>query len=258
MQPPADRWAENGKVRIHYLQSGLAAPGVAPLVLVPGVAGWADDYAWAMDELAPRKCVALTLRGRGKSDTPQRGYSLADHIGDIEAVVLEMELGRFCLYGHSRSVSYVVQFALLHSELVAGLVLADYPAVHTKLPEGWPAWFLGTSYLGKPVSERMRPEAVRALQQESEPVSLWERLGSISCPVLVMRGALEGSLLKPADVDEYRRKLQDVTVATFNGAGHNVWEPDSTRFTATLREFLDRIDALEAQIRSSTEVGTRE
>jgi len=39
-----------------------------------------------LEYLLPRRCVALSFRGRGNSDTPTNGYDLQDHILDIKSV----------------------------------------------------------------------------------------------------------------------------------------------------------------------------
>ena len=69
-----DGWADNHGVRLHYLETGTASCSL-PLVFLPGTFGYAEDYIDEMSALAPRRCMAVSLRGRGRSDTPAVGYS---------------------------------------------------------------------------------------------------------------------------------------------------------------------------------------
>ena len=48
--------------------------------------GLSSDLAPEIAALAPRRCVAISLRGRGESDAPETGYSLAEQASDITAV----------------------------------------------------------------------------------------------------------------------------------------------------------------------------
>ena len=79
-------WVKNNGVRINYLDSELVNKHI-PLFFFPGMLTTAQDYVEDIKVMAPRRCLSLSLRGRGKSDTPVSGYALDDHVSDIEAVV---------------------------------------------------------------------------------------------------------------------------------------------------------------------------
>ncbi len=98
-------WVNNQGIRLHYIDSSLdAAPALLPLVYVHGAYGTTEGFLPEMEALSPRRCVAVNLRGRGKSDAPEAGYSFPHHISDIEALVDHLGLARFCLMaGQSES-----------------------------------------------------------------------------------------------------------------------------------------------------------
>jgi pimeloyl-ACP methyl ester carboxylesterase len=50
---------------------------------------------------------------------------------------------------------------------------------------------------------------------------LWDELGAVRCPVLLVRGALS-PVVDDADVAEARRRLPDIDVVVVDGAGHSV------------------------------------
>ncbi|HKG25094.1 MAG TPA: alpha/beta fold hydrolase [Thermomicrobiales bacterium] len=119
-------WVEHGAVRLRHLD--IAPPngtGVA-LVIVPGLSEAAEDYLDLMTELAPRRCVAVSLRGRGRSTAPPTGYGLRDHVDDLAAAIAHLNPERFCLLGFPRGVSYALPFALRH-------------------PPGLPGWLSSTT-----------------------------------------------------------------------------------------------------------------
>jgi pimeloyl-ACP methyl ester carboxylesterase len=103
-----------------------------PLLIVPGLVESADDYLDVVDFLRRRRVIALTFRGRGKNILNRRP---------------------FCLFASSRGVSYGLAYALDHSERLAGLVLADYPARHFAMAVDFPDRFLATVWRGKPASD---------------------------------------------------------------------------------------------------------
>jgi len=240
---PVDGWADNRGVRLHFLDTGaVAEPGRTTVVVVPGLSEAAEEYAWLLDGLAPRRCVALSLRGRGQSDAPLAGYSLADHVSDLEAVVEALRLPRFCVVGLSRGVAYAVRFATLHPERVAGLVVGDYPAHHTELPPEWVDAFMESSWRGVPVVERMKRRVVAGIQRDSRYEPLWEGLRRVPFPALILRGTGEGSLLPRKEADRYRRLIPEATVVAFEGTDHDLLEPDPTRLVRVLEGFLGGLD----------------
>lgn len=71
------------------------------------------------------RVLALDLRGRGLSDKPAQGYSLAHHCRDLAAALSEMGLARVNLMGHSLGAYLSLAFAAQHPELVESVILLD-------------------------------------------------------------------------------------------------------------------------------------
>ena len=105
-------FADNNGVKIHYIELIPGAAKEPPLILVPGMALSAD---FMVDDLVPpfnRHCIVMSIRGRGRSDAPLKGYSLRDQISDIGAVVRHLSLERFDLYGHSIGAVFALGYTL--------------------------------------------------------------------------------------------------------------------------------------------------
>jgi len=88
----------------------------------------ANHTCWASvaDLLSPAyRLIAYDLRGRGESDKPEKGYSLALHNEDLAGLLDHFGLKRAVLVGHSLGAHIAVRFAAMHPERVSKLVLID-------------------------------------------------------------------------------------------------------------------------------------
>lgn len=207
-----------------------------PIVFIPGALGSAEEYRTEFAALASRRCIALSLRGRGQSDAPKTGYSFPEHIADIEAVVNKSGLDAFCIMAYSVGVAFMIGYASRHPQRVAGLIVGDYPARYPAISPEWVERALTDS------QGRVKPHAVHALQRESSEVLLWNDLNWITCPVLILRGGQSDALLTAEMCAKYQRHLSNVEVVVFSDSGHMLWKPDYERFIKTIQAFLSKID----------------
>ena len=78
------------------------------------------------ETLAPaHRLIAYDLRGRGDSDKPASGYSLAHHGADLLGLLDHFGLERAVIMGHSLGAHIAVRFAAHHPERVDRLILFD-------------------------------------------------------------------------------------------------------------------------------------
>ncbi|QOR64614.1 alpha/beta hydrolase [Cytobacillus suaedae] len=236
-------WVDHKGTKIHYIEVNSHLKETTPLVIVPGLSESAEDYITVLEKLAPRHCVVITLRGRGKSDSPKTGYTLEDHIADIESVITHLKVNEYVLMGFSRGVSYAIGYALRNTKALKGLIIGDYPAVHTQLPEGWVYFFSSLPpWRGKALKQRMSRDALNGLQQESNLVPFWDDLTRINCPVLIIRGGNLGAVLQEDDVKKYQEKIPHAQVEVFLGHDHNLFEPEVETFIQTAELFMEGIE----------------
>lgn len=59
----------------------------------------------------------MSLRGLGKSDSPINGFTLNDHVQDINAVILHSQVKNYCLMAYSMGVPYPIKYASTNSNL---------------------------------------------------------------------------------------------------------------------------------------------
>ena len=98
----------------------------APLVLVHGLGGDADQWAFCFERLAAaRRVIAIDLLGFGRSDKPLIDYRVAGFVEVLERFVGALGIERAAWVGHSLGGWVVAALALAFPERVEALVLAD-------------------------------------------------------------------------------------------------------------------------------------
>jgi pimeloyl-ACP methyl ester carboxylesterase len=120
--PGADLRMDGG-IRLHYETSGT---GPVPVVLVHGFAMSSEVWKKAMP-LFPSgyRLFAIDLKGFGRSDKPETGYTCREQADTIGAFMDSMGLSRAVLIGHSFGGLVVQHFAARHPGRVMALVLSN-------------------------------------------------------------------------------------------------------------------------------------
>jgi len=96
------------------------------IVCIHGLTANHTCWASVADVLSPaHRLIAYDLRGRGESDKPDKGYSLAVHGDDLEGLLDHFGLKKAVLIGHSLGAHIAVRFAATRPQRVAKLVLVD-------------------------------------------------------------------------------------------------------------------------------------
>jgi pimeloyl-ACP methyl ester carboxylesterase len=122
----------NGITLAAVEMTGPAAPPPRAGVERPTIVGihglTANHTCWQpmADVLTPAcRLIGYDLRGRGDSDKPPAGYSLAGHNADLLGLLDHFGLRRATLMGHSLGAHIAVRFAAHYPERVERLVLFD-------------------------------------------------------------------------------------------------------------------------------------
>jgi pimeloyl-ACP methyl ester carboxylesterase len=96
------------------------------------------------------RVLALDLRGRGLSDKPLTGYTMADHAADIIGLLETLQLERVMLGGHSFGGLLTLYLAAHHPQRFSRLVVLDAAArMH---PDTFELIRPAIERLGKPVA----------------------------------------------------------------------------------------------------------
>ena len=139
--PMPGRLVDVGGHKLHISCSGTGSPTV---VLEPGLGEPSTNMGWIAPDVATTTRVCVYDRaGRGWSEdapAPQDGVRVAT---DLHTLLDRAgEHGPYVLAGHSAGGLYVLNFARLYPDQVAGVVLLDSmsPEQYTAI-DGWPAFY---------------------------------------------------------------------------------------------------------------------
>jgi len=253
--PPVQRFfvAVDGLRQVSGLLWGDGDP---ELVLVHGGAQNAhtfDTVALALQ----RPLLAMDLPGHGHSDgSPFSGSAAASHAHDLEVALDELITPPRPLVGMSLGGVCSILIAAERPDLVSSLVLIDItPAVTAEKARhitdfvNGPKTFEDFDALLARTIEHNPTRSVSSLRRgilhnaiqlpdgtwvwrhqqhvasdrpAPETGDLWERLGSLTMPVTLIRGMAKGSVVDDADEAELRRRLPHAQVVHVEGAGHSV------------------------------------
>jgi pimeloyl-ACP methyl ester carboxylesterase len=139
--PMAGRLIDVGGHKLHIDCTGTGSPTV---VLEPGLGEPSTAMAWIAPAVATTTRVCVYDRaGRGRSESagaPRDGVETAVDLHNL--LTNAGERGPFVLAGHSAGGIYVLNYAHLYPQQVAGVVLLDsmHPEQYTKIAS-WPAFY---------------------------------------------------------------------------------------------------------------------
>ncbi|MCP4148586.1 MAG: alpha/beta hydrolase [bacterium] len=231
-------------VKIHYIEKGYAGDAQLSLVVSAGLWEPAERSLRLFDAM-DFHCVSFSYRGRGKSDTPESGYDQEHHLGDLRAVIKDAGVKKMCLLAFSRGVGHALGYILNNPDKVAGLIIVDQPPVHLKPWNGYADYWKKLVYLGRPLTDFMRPQALDLLEKEARHIVYWDKLNQIKVPVLLMRGVSKTakipSNLTDAEARRYLELIPDIKEVRFNHSGHMIADEEPAAYADQVRSFLKRL-----------------
>jgi pimeloyl-ACP methyl ester carboxylesterase len=245
-----------------------------PVVLLHGLSATRRNVVQGSRALVKRgyRLISYDARGHGASE-PAPSYEYTDLVGDLEAVLDELELDRMALVGSSMGAATAMAFTLEHPERVPALVQItpaytgyartgdvdgeSWEKLATALDDGIDR-FLEVAQPGD-LPERWREIAREATRQRMErhehpeavaaalrdvPTSVafkgLEPLAGLDIPVLVVGSRDEADALHPLGVaEEYIRKLPRGELAVEDkGSSPLAWQ--GARLSGVIADFLER------------------
>jgi len=117
-----------GEIKISYLEWQLTNKlDLEPVLLLHGLADCAVVWSSLGDYLSSRyHVVALDLRGHGESSKPNDGYSSAEIIADLEALMAHLGWEKANILGHSWGGKVAAIWATQNPECFSSLVLGNH------------------------------------------------------------------------------------------------------------------------------------
>lgn len=256
------RYADCGGVRLHVLEYGT---GEDTLLVLPGITSPAATWEFVAERLADDiRVVVWDARGRGLSDHPATGYTIADLATDLDLLLDALELRRPAILGHSMGARVAAHFAARRPERVGPLVIADPPMMGPgrppyasplsafvdelrsarageltldRLGRSWPSWDADRLRERRgwllTCSEDGLRQSYRGLEQD-DLLPSWRRLRP---PLLLVRGA-ESRAITAEDEAELRSENPAAAFDSVPGAGHMIPFDNLEDFLGVVGRFL--------------------
>jgi len=273
---PEDHQIIIGSMRFHYLDWSGGGP---PIVFLHGGGLNAHTWDVVCVMLRDRyHCIALDQRGHGDSEwSPPCDYAVETQLTDVEGFIKQLQLVNPVLVGQSMGGLNSIAYATRHSREMRGLVVVDVgPEINptgtqrirefSSTPElDSPEAFLERAVKFNPLRNpailqrslyynlRQTPAGKWALKhdqrrgsEESARIAtvqrerLAQQMAQISCPTLIVRGALSDVLMDDA-ADRFARSLPKGRWVRVENAGHNVQGDNPAGLLEVLLPFLREI-----------------
>lgn len=146
-------WWSNDGLRLHY-RDYAGDPARPPILCIPGLTRNARDFEGVAARLAGEwRLICIDLRGRGESAYAKdpMTYVPLTYLQDVEALLRELDLPRFVLFGTSLGGLVAMLLSLGSAERIAGALLNDVgPDLDSRgldrirsyvgRSQSWPTW----------------------------------------------------------------------------------------------------------------------
>ncbi len=258
--------------KFYYETWGKAGPVV---LLLHGLTSrcftWKETAQWLSSE--GFRVWAPDMRGHGKSDKPERGYTPEDHAQDLAAILNELLIPQAHIVGHSTGGRNALVFAGLYPGMALSLTIIDQTLMPA--PDRWkkhveefaryPAPFDDEPSLDRFLEilfpGRERKIAHEKTQFEKKENGKWDWVFSIpaivetqkwgravdyspwlekvQCPVLFMKG-LESAYVSPEEADKIEKLIRQGRLVGVEKAGHGVFVDNPDGFRRVLLGFLGK------------------
>lgn len=248
-------------VSLAYVDVGPRSTDV--LVLLPGLSDSWRSYELVLPHLPTTfRTIAVSQRGHGDSDKPEKGYTVRDFAADLKALLDALAIPKAVIAGHSSASIVARRFALDHPERIAGLVLEGS---FVKLGEGAAQFGARVASLEDPISREFtrdfvsatfgRPvakEFVDAMIEESlkAPARVWRETfaslldyddsaeaAKLEVRTLVIWGDKDAIIDRTA-TDALARSIRDSKLVVYEGIGHTPHWEDPVRFAHDVAAFV--------------------
>lgn len=213
------------------LSMGIWEPAVRALPLIARLTG--------------RHCIALSYRGRGGSSTPKSGFDWKNHMSDLACVIENEQINKPVFLGFSKGVSYMLGYLSGNLEIANGIIIIDYPAIHSKLEKGSAEFWANMIYNGFKLDNHVTTYTLEGIENESTYKEFYNDLNKMKCPVWVFRGIdSESNIpsnLTNDDILKYKSSLKELEIVDFKYSGHMILDEELGKAASHIRCILDKI-----------------
>lgn len=197
--------------------------------------------------LIGRHCIILSYRGRGGSNTPNSGFDWHHHASDLSCVLENEPINKPVFLGFSKGVSYMLGYLSANPKLAQGVIIIDYPAIHSKAEKGYAEFWNNMIYNGFRLSNYITTHTLEGIETESTYKEFYTELSKMNCPLWIFRGTDSlsdiPSNLVDDDILKYRASLKNLEIVDFSYSGHMILDEELGKAYKHISHILNNIDA---------------
>jgi hypothetical protein len=198
-----------------------------------------------ISQLRERHCIVLSYRGRGNSSTPKSGFDWKDHISDLACVVQNESINNPVFLGFSKGVSYMLGYLSTTLEAAKGIIIIDYPAIHSKLEKGASKFWSNMIYNGERMDNYVDIHIFEGIENESTYKEFYNDFQKMNCPVWLFRGIdMESHILSnltDEDILKYKSSVKELEIINFKYSGHMILDEELGKATHHIEQILDQL-----------------
>jgi len=218
----------------------------ATLILSMGIWEPAIRAFSLMARLTGRHCIVLSYRGRGSSSTPKSGFDWKHHAADLACVLRNEQTNKPVFLGFSKGVSYMLGYLSENPNIANGIIIIDYPAIHSKLENGAAQFWGNMIYNGYRLDNYVDIHALEGTEHESTYKDFYHNLKEMHCPVWLFRGTdIESDIpsnLSDEDILKYKDSVEDLEIINFKDSGHMILDEELGKAARYIKKMLVMID----------------
>jgi hypothetical protein len=235
----------NKDVTIEYYSSGETSSKTS-LVISMGVWEPAFRAFPLVTRLENRHTIIPSYRGRGGSSTPVSGFDWYHHATDLASVLKNESLNKPVFLGFSKGVSYMLGYLSTNLVKPSGIIIIDYPAVHSSAPRGYADFWNNSYYNGFKLGEYVTKLTLEGIEKESTFKDFYEVLNNLDCPIWVFRGKDSTSQipsnLSDNDILKYKASIKNLEIIDFNYSGHMILDEELSKASKCINHILSMLD----------------
>ncbi len=207
------------------------------------------------------RVVTLDPRGNGRSDRPPAGYDFATRYGDLLGILQETVRPPFALVAYSCAGMLAVRYAVEYPENVSHLVFvaAQYAQSLPKpfeekvarvIREDFEDWRTRLFTRAHPEPHSLKaiedairwagettPEVLVEALREIEKDDVWDLLGRIRAPALVLHGTGD-SVVPYSHGRAFAEAVPGARLVSFQGGGHGLPGREAVKVNRLIRDFV--------------------
>jgi len=223
----------NSDVKLHCLFQNWEQ-NTTPLLVIPGINNSAEEMCEALGR-HDIKTVVISLRGRGKSQEAA-SYSFAEQASDVAAVISDLSLEAFSVFGYSAGASIAARGLVMANaqNSVKAFISGDFPPYYPPYDKSW------ADAVARENHNTTSEDVLHSIARDAEYIDVLDDYMALNCPKLFIRGGLEGAGIRNEDVAPLTQMLPNTTVTLLAESNHNIFQPDTSMLLDVITKFISQ------------------